>query len=93
MFGRERSVITKHINNIFAESELEEKSNVQKMHIATSDKPVAFYSLDVTMSEHDYTRLYEVAEIFSGYAFKANDMHGWRKNSKRRKSADDEGER
>ena len=29
-FGRERSVITKHINNIFAESELDEKNNVQK---------------------------------------------------------------
>ena len=40
-FGRERSVITKHINNIFTEGELNEKSNVQKMHIANSDKPVA----------------------------------------------------
>jgi len=27
--------------------ELVEKSNMQKMHIANSDKPVAFYSLDV----------------------------------------------
>jgi len=50
LFGRERSVITKHINNIFKECELVEKSNVQKMHIANSDKPVAFFSLDVIIS-------------------------------------------
>ena len=36
LFGRDRTVITKHINNIFKEEELEEKSNVQKMHIAKS---------------------------------------------------------
>ncbi|MBZ0242036.1 MAG: cytochrome C biogenesis protein CycH, partial [Bacteroidales bacterium] len=29
LFQKERSVITKHINNIFSEGELEEKSNVQ----------------------------------------------------------------
>ncbi len=34
--GPERSVITKHLCNIFAEGVLEEKSNVQKMHIANS---------------------------------------------------------
>ena len=28
LFGRDRSVITKHINNIFEEGELEENSNV-----------------------------------------------------------------
>ena len=38
LFGRERSVITKHINNVFAEGELDEKSNVQNLHIASSDK-------------------------------------------------------
>jgi death-on-curing family protein len=43
-------VITKHINNIFKEGELEEKSNVQKMHIANSDKPVVFYNLDIIIS-------------------------------------------
>ena len=29
LFGRERSVITKHINNVFNEGELAKKSNVQ----------------------------------------------------------------
>ncbi|WP_214229568.1 RhuM family protein [Pedobacter sp. B4-66] len=50
LFKRDRTVITKHINNIFKEKELVEKSNVQKMHIANADRPVAFYSLDVIIS-------------------------------------------
>lgn len=50
LFGRDRSVITKHINNIFREEELEEKSNVHFLHIANSDKPVKIYNLDVIIS-------------------------------------------
>lgn len=50
LFGRERSVITKHLRNVFAEGELDEKSNVQNLHIAGSDKPVRFYNLDVIIS-------------------------------------------
>ena len=50
LFNRERSVITKHINNIFKEKELERKSNVQNLHIAKSDKPIKLYSLDVIIS-------------------------------------------
>jgi hypothetical protein len=50
LFDTERSVITKHLRNIFQSGELEEKSNVQKMHIPGSDKPVAFYSLDAIIS-------------------------------------------
>ena len=50
LFQRERTVITKHINNIFKEGELQVEGNVQKMHIANSDKPVTFYSLDVIIS-------------------------------------------
>ncbi|GMO18142.1 MAG: virulence RhuM family protein [Treponemataceae bacterium] len=50
LFGRERSVITKHIRNIFAEGELDEKSNVQNLHIPNSDKPVAFYALDIILA-------------------------------------------
>lgn len=50
LFGRERSVITKHIRNLFKEGELDEKSNVQNLHIAHSDKPVRFYNLDVIIS-------------------------------------------
>ena len=50
LFQRDRSVIAKHIKNIFNEGELLEESNVQNLHIANSDKPVAFYSLDVIIS-------------------------------------------
>ncbi len=50
IFDTERSVITKHLSNIFDSQELDENSNVQKMHIAKSDKPVQFYSLDATIS-------------------------------------------
>lgn len=50
LFNRERSVIGRHIRNVFAEGEHDEKSNVQFLHIANSDKPVAIYSLDVIIS-------------------------------------------
>jgi prophage maintenance system killer protein len=50
LFGRERSVVTKHVNNVFAEGELDRKSNVQNLHIASSDKPLALYSLDTIIS-------------------------------------------
>lgn len=50
LFQRDRSVITKHIGNIFKEGELDEKSNVQNLHISGSDRPVKFYNLDVIIS-------------------------------------------
>ena len=50
LFERERSVITKHINNVFNEGELDEQSNVHFLHIAISDKPVKIYNLDVIIS-------------------------------------------
>ena len=50
LFGKERTVITRHINKILQDKEVDEKSNVQKMHIANSDKPVKFYSLDVVLA-------------------------------------------
>ncbi|MEI6138956.1 MAG: virulence RhuM family protein [Mariniphaga sp.] len=50
LFQRERTVITRHIANVFNEGELPEESNVQKMHIANSDKPIKYYSLNVIIS-------------------------------------------
>ncbi|MDP3847098.1 MAG: virulence protein RhuM/Fic/DOC family protein [Pseudomonas sp.] len=50
LFGRERSVITKHLANVFREGELPEQSNVQNVHIAHSTKPIKLYSLDVIIS-------------------------------------------
>lgn len=50
LFQRDRTVITRHINNVFGEKELDEKSNVQILHFANSDKPIKLYSLDVIIS-------------------------------------------
>ena len=48
LFDRDRSVISRHLTNIFKD-ELDKESNVQKMHVANSDKPVEFYSLDTIL--------------------------------------------
>ena len=50
LFGRDQSVISRHIRNIFKEQEIDEKTNMHFLHIANSDKPVAYYSLDVIIS-------------------------------------------
>jgi len=42
LFGVDRTVVTRHINNIFKDGEISERSNVQKMHIANSNKPLVF---------------------------------------------------
>ncbi|MDZ7759585.1 MAG: virulence protein RhuM/Fic/DOC family protein [Desulfovermiculus sp.] len=50
LFQRDQSVISRHIRNAFDEGELERETNMQKMHIASSDKPVAEFSLNVIIS-------------------------------------------
>ncbi|MBF1706474.1 MAG: virulence RhuM family protein [Selenomonas sp.] len=50
LFNKEVSTISRHIANIFDEHEVEEKSNLRFMQIANSDKPVAFYSLNVILA-------------------------------------------
>lgn len=50
LFGRDQSVISRHISNALSDDEISEKSNMQKMHIANSDRPVVFYDLDVVIS-------------------------------------------
>ncbi len=50
LFQRDQSVISRHINNVFKEGELDEEGNMQKMHIPFSDKPVAYYNLDAIIS-------------------------------------------
>ena len=50
LFDIDRSGITKHLGNIFESGELNEKSNVQFLHIPNSDKPVKFYNLDAILS-------------------------------------------
>ncbi len=53
LFNRERSVITKHIRNIFKENELEEKSVCAKFAHTASDGKIYqtdYYNLDVIIS-------------------------------------------
>lgn len=50
LFSKSISVISRHIANVFAEHELEEKSNLHFLQIANSDKPVKLFSLDVIIS-------------------------------------------
>ena len=50
LFIRDRTVINRHINNVFKEGECDKESNVHFLHIPNSDKPVMYYSLDVIIS-------------------------------------------
>lgn len=50
LFGKDRSVITKHIKNIFAEGEVRQEGNVHFLHITNASKRTAFYSLDVILA-------------------------------------------
>lgn len=50
LFGRNQSVISRHINNAVTDGEINEKSNMQKMHIAFADRPVTFYDLETIIS-------------------------------------------
>ena len=50
LFSVDRTRITRHINNIFNDFELDYSSNVRKAHFPFSDKPVSLYNLDVIMA-------------------------------------------
>ncbi len=50
LFGIKQPTIAKHIRNIFDGDEVDEASNIQKMNIAGSSKPVTIYSLDVILA-------------------------------------------
>ncbi len=50
LFQRDQSVIARHISNVFGEGEVDRESNMHFLHIPFSDKPVAYYSLDVVIS-------------------------------------------
>lgn len=89
LFGRDRSVITRHINNIFKDKEVDKKSNVHFLHIANSDKPVAFYSLDVILGV-GYRTNSARAIIFRKWAtrvLKSYLLQGYAINEKRLKEA------
>jgi len=50
LFGRDPSVIGKHVRNVFSEEELEILPNRQNLPICGKVHPVSYYSLDVVIS-------------------------------------------
>lgn len=50
LFGISVSSVSRHIRNIFEDAEVDAGSNLQKVQIASSDRPVALYSLDVILA-------------------------------------------
>ena len=50
LFDRDEKTIRKHINNVFAENELERENNTHFLRVDGVKQPVAFYSLDVIIS-------------------------------------------
>jgi len=50
LFGRDQSVISRHIRNALKEGEINKEGNMQNMHIANSDKPIILYDLDTVVS-------------------------------------------
>ena len=49
-FGRDQSVVSRHIASVLREGELPKESNMQNLHIASSDRPTTLYSLDMIIS-------------------------------------------
>ncbi|MCR5309454.1 MAG: virulence protein RhuM/Fic/DOC family protein [Bacilli bacterium] len=55
LFDRDQAVISRHINNIYKERELDKNTSMQKMHKSSKEKnpknrPPVFYNLDVIIS-------------------------------------------
>ena len=55
LFNRDRTVISKHINNIYKEGELDKKTSVHFLHISPNTinpkyRPPVYYNLDVVIS-------------------------------------------
>ncbi len=50
LFGRDQSVIARHIKNVFSEGELDKEGSMQILHNCSSDRPIACYNLDVIIS-------------------------------------------
>ncbi len=87
LLGRDQSVISRHVRNVFKEKELIQESNMQKMHIAGSDKPVTFYSLDVVISTGYRVKSQRGTEfrIWATNVLKQHIVEGYSENKRRLK--------
>jgi hypothetical protein len=50
LFERTQQNVSHHVRGVFSEGELERGSNTKNICIASADRPVTFYSLDVIIS-------------------------------------------
>lgn len=50
LFGIDQSNVSRHLRNVFQDAEVDRESNMRKAHIASADRPVTFYSLDVVLA-------------------------------------------
>ena len=50
LFGIDQSGVSRHIRNIFRDSEVDSESNMQSVHIGGADRPAALYSLDLVLA-------------------------------------------
>ena len=50
LFDRDEKTVRKHINNVFAEKELDKMNNTQNLRVVGVKQHVSFYSLDVIIS-------------------------------------------
>ena len=50
LFDRDEKTVRKHINNMFAEKELDKMNNTQNLRVVGVKQHVSFYSLDVIIS-------------------------------------------
>jgi death-on-curing family protein len=84
VFNIDRTVVTKHINKVLKDKEIDGKSNVQKMHIANSDKPVKLYSLDVILAVGYRTNSSKAIafRIWATKTLKQHLLHGYTINKK-----------
>lgn len=50
LFERDEITIRKHINNVFADEELDKENNTQKLRVDGVKQSVPFYTLDVILT-------------------------------------------
>ncbi len=50
IYGIDQSRVSRHINNIFKDGEVDKETNMRKAHISSTTRPTSYYSLDVILS-------------------------------------------
>jgi len=58
LFGSSQRMMSYHTNSVFSDGELDRESNIQKMYIDRSKKPVTLHNLDVIISVGYRVRLF-----------------------------------